>query len=91
MSYIIVFRLEHLSSTDCRNSFTHLRLYKLSATANVRQQKSGSEELMITRIFRVKIDPSLREEFESRFSSISIDAVQKQKGFISVEIGKPTK
>jgi len=46
---------------------------------------------MITRIFRVRIDPGLRDEFEQKFSSISIDAVQKQKGFISVEIGKPTK
>ena len=46
---------------------------------------------MITRIFRVKIDPNLREEFEPKFTSISIDAVKKQEGFISVEIGKPTK
>jgi len=46
---------------------------------------------MITRIFRVRIDPSLRDEFEQKFSSVSIETVQKQKGFISVEIGKPTK
>ena len=46
---------------------------------------------MITRIFRVKINSELREEFEPRFASVSIQAVQKQRGFISVDIGKPTK
>jgi len=45
---------------------------------------------MITRIFRVRIDPSFRVEFESKFSDISVKAVESQKGFLSVEIGKPT-
>ena len=45
---------------------------------------------MITRIFRVNIDSSLREEFESKFASTSVDAVQNAKGSISVQIGKPT-
>ncbi len=45
---------------------------------------------MITRIFRVRINPELRDEFEAKFQDISIRAVQAQKGFISVSIGKPT-
>ena len=45
---------------------------------------------MITRIFRVRIDPSLRTEFEEDFKRVSIAAVQAQDGFISVEIGQPT-
>ena len=45
---------------------------------------------MITRIFRVRINPALREEFEAKFASASIQAVQNQAGFISVNIGKPT-
>ena len=45
---------------------------------------------MIIRIFRVRIDPSLRSEFESKFASISVDAVSKQEGFVSVTIGKPS-
>ncbi|MBL4867535.1 MAG: antibiotic biosynthesis monooxygenase [Pseudomonadales bacterium] len=46
---------------------------------------------MITRIFRVKIYPELREEFEPKFSSVSVQAVLTQSGFVSVNIGKPTK
>jgi heme-degrading monooxygenase HmoA len=46
---------------------------------------------MVIRIFRVEINPELREEFESKFTSVSIDSVKHQKGFISVSIGKPTK
>lgn len=46
---------------------------------------------MITRIFRVRIDPENRQEFESKFSDISVKAVESQIGFLSVEIGKPTK
>ena len=45
---------------------------------------------MITRIFRVRIDPSKRDKFEQKFSTISVSAVESQHGFISVEIGKPT-
>ena len=46
---------------------------------------------MIIRVFRVSINPELREEFESKFSTVSIQAVQNATGFISVSIGKPTK
>ncbi len=46
---------------------------------------------MIIRIFRVEIDPNLREEFESEFSSVSIDAVTSSKGYRQVSIAKPTK
>jgi len=46
---------------------------------------------MITRIFRVQIDPALRDEFESKFESISVAAVKEADGSISVSIGKPTK
>jgi heme-degrading monooxygenase HmoA len=45
---------------------------------------------MITRIFRVRIDPLKRAEFEADFATISVDAVTSQRGFISVEVGKPT-
>jgi len=47
--------------------------------------------MFITRIFRVRIDTSLRQEFEEKFSSISVHAVNKSAGFISVSIHKPTK
>lgn len=46
---------------------------------------------MLIRIFRVTIYPELREEFEQKFATTSISAVQTQKGFLSVSIGKPTK
>jgi heme-degrading monooxygenase HmoA len=46
---------------------------------------------MITRIFRITIEPLLREEFELKFSSISVKAVQQAKGSIAVKIAKPTK
>ncbi|MEM9266393.1 MAG: antibiotic biosynthesis monooxygenase family protein [Cyanobacteria bacterium P01_F01_bin.13] len=45
---------------------------------------------MITRIFRVKIKPDLRDEFEPKFATISVHAVKSQDGLISVTIGKPT-
>ena len=46
---------------------------------------------MITRIFRVRIDPLKRKEFEAKFATQSIAAIQSRKGFISAQIGKPTK
>lgn len=46
---------------------------------------------MIIRIFRVQIRPELREEFEAKFSSISVEAVETKMGFAEVTIGKPTK
>ena len=45
---------------------------------------------MITRIFRVRIDPKLRGEFEKKFADVSVKAVESSRGFISVSIGKPT-
>ena len=45
---------------------------------------------MIVRIFKVRIDPNLRKEFEQKFQEISIPYVQAQKGLISFVVGKPT-
>lgn len=45
---------------------------------------------MIIRIFKVRIDPELRNEFEQKFQEISIPYVQTQKGLISFVVGKPT-
>lgn len=47
--------------------------------------------MAIIRIFRVRIVPELREEFEEKFSSISVRAVNEAQGFLSVSIFKPTK
>lgn len=44
----------------------------------------------ITRIFRVQIVPELRQEFEEKFSSVSVHAVNEAAGFISASILKPT-
>ncbi|MGE4594948.1 MAG: hypothetical protein AAEF23_05460 [Gammaproteobacteria bacterium] len=46
---------------------------------------------MIIRIFRVRIHPQMREEFEAKFASISISAVNNAEGSISVTMGMPTK
>ena len=45
---------------------------------------------MITRVFRVQIDPAKKAEFEAKFEDVSIKAVEKQPGFLGVEIGRPT-
>jgi heme oxygenase (mycobilin-producing) len=47
--------------------------------------------MKITRIFRVRIAPARREEFETKFTSISMPSVTQAKGVISVSIHKPTK
>mgnify|MGYP003403121689 FL=1 len=47
--------------------------------------------MAITRIFRVRIDPALRQEFEAKFSSVSVHAVDQAQGFLAVSILKPTK
>lgn len=47
--------------------------------------------MSITRIFRVRIDVDLRQEFEEKFASISVCAVDRAPGFISVSIFKPSK
>ena len=46
---------------------------------------------MITRVFRVVIRPELREEFEAKFASISMNVVEGSAGNVSVFIGKPTR
>jgi len=45
----------------------------------------------ITRIFRVRIDSNLRNEFELNFASLSVHTVTTAPGFISTRILKPTK
>jgi heme-degrading monooxygenase HmoA len=47
--------------------------------------------MSITRIFRVRIVSDLRQEFEEKFSSVSVHAVDQASGFISVSILKPSK
>ncbi len=46
---------------------------------------------MITRIFRVSVPSDLHAEFEENFLDISLPYVEKQSGFVSVFIGRPTK
>jgi heme-degrading monooxygenase HmoA len=46
---------------------------------------------MITRVFRVRIDPGSRSEFEEKFADISVNFVKSSPGLVSVVIGKPTK
>jgi quinol monooxygenase YgiN len=45
--------------------------------------------MAITRVFRVRIHPHLKQEFEDKFSSISVRAVQ-EAGVLAVSILKPT-
>jgi len=51
----------------------------------------STREMGVTRVFRVRIAPEQREEFEEKFSSISIRAVNEAQGPLSVSILKPTK
>jgi heme-degrading monooxygenase HmoA len=46
--------------------------------------------MAITRLFRVRIDPVLRTEFEERFADISVRTVEEAPGFISCSIHRPT-
>lgn len=46
---------------------------------------------MITRIFRVQINPKLRMAFENDFHELSLPIVKSHNGLVSVYIGKPTK
>lgn len=45
---------------------------------------------MITRIFRARINPDHRDEFEAVFPRVSMGAVEGRDGFISAAISKPT-
>ena len=47
--------------------------------------------MSITRIFRVRIHPELKREFEEKFSSVSVRAVAEAQGFLAVSILKATK
>ncbi len=47
--------------------------------------------MTIVRIFRVRVDPKLKEEFERKFETVSVNAVTKRAGFLSETIHKPTK
>lgn len=46
---------------------------------------------MIVRIFRVEIEPARREAFERVFFTTSVNAVKSHSGFISCDIGSPTR
>lgn len=43
---------------------------------------------MITRIFKILVEPTLQNEFEEKFQTISVPFVKKHQGLISVSIGK---
>jgi heme-degrading monooxygenase HmoA len=47
--------------------------------------------MSITRIFRVRIDSSFRQEFEGKFSSDALYKIHEAAGFISASIHKPVK
>ncbi|WP_324262640.1 antibiotic biosynthesis monooxygenase family protein [Altererythrobacter sp. H2] len=47
--------------------------------------------MTITRIFRVRIHPELREEFERKFASVSIAAVADKEGAGDVQILRPSR
>ena len=46
---------------------------------------------MITRIFRIKVIEEKKIEFEKKFSTISVNTVNRAAGLLSVKILKPTK
>jgi heme-degrading monooxygenase HmoA len=47
--------------------------------------------MTITRVFRVEIDPDLREEFEAKFATVSVHIAESADGNRSVTILRPTK
>lgn len=47
--------------------------------------------MTITRIFRVRIDPELRTDFEQKFASVSVAAVTGRKGARDVAIFRPSR
>ena len=47
--------------------------------------------LAITKVFRVRIETELREEFEEKLADISVRKVQRAPGMVSVSILKPTR
>jgi heme-degrading monooxygenase HmoA len=46
--------------------------------------------MAITRIFRVRIVPEWRDQFEEGFTSVSVHAVTSASGFLSASIHRPT-
>jgi heme-degrading monooxygenase HmoA len=47
--------------------------------------------MSIVRLFRVRIHPALRTEFEAKFAVVSVNAVRDAQGALGVEIFKPTR
>lgn len=47
--------------------------------------------MAIVRVFRVKIDLNLRDEFECKFETISVESVKSRAGFLGETIYKPSK
>lgn len=45
---------------------------------------------MIIRLFRARVRPEDREEFEEKFARISFDFVRQADGNLGVELGRPT-
>ena len=45
---------------------------------------------MITRLFRIRIKPDRRADFERDFIDISVSYVKKQAGYLSHTVGYPT-
>lgn len=45
----------------------------------------------IVRLFTVRIHSGLRDEFEEKFATISVDAVRQADGAVSAEICKPSR
>lgn len=46
--------------------------------------------MSIVRLFRVRIHAALRAEFESKFATVSVNAVRSAEGASDLEIFKPT-
>ncbi len=46
---------------------------------------------MIIRLFRVRIFDNMADEFEEKFATVSVGAVEKASGLQSVAIYRPTK
>jgi heme oxygenase (mycobilin-producing) len=46
---------------------------------------------MITRIFRVRVSPTLHAEFEQKFLSVSVPYVKATPGLVTLTVGRPTR
>jgi heme-degrading monooxygenase HmoA len=61
-----------------------------SASGTAAQKAIREKKMAVTRVFRVRIDPSLREEFEQKFATISVHVAQSAEGNTGVDILRPT-